>query len=115
MMLVLEHPTAYGLLHAAVSIVFAGVLSSGVAYTLQITGQKGLNPTIASIAMCLESVFGAIGGWLILGQRLSGREILGCALMFTAIVLAQLPPLPAGKRAGQIQHTDIHYEQGAQS
>ena len=115
MMLVLEHPTAYGLLHAAVSIVFAGVLSSGVAYTLQITGQKGLNPTIASIAMCLESVFGAIGGWLILGQRLSGREILGCALMFTAIVLAQLPPLPAGKRAGQIQHTDIHYEQGAKS
>lgn len=86
-----------------------------MAYTLQITGQKGLNPTIASIAMCLESVFGAIGGWLILGQRLSGREILGCALMFTAIVLAQLPPLPAGKRAGQIQHTDIHYEQGAQS
>lgn len=91
LMLIFEHPTVYGLTHAAVSILFAGVLSSGVAYTLQIAGQKGLNPAIASIAMCLESVFGAIGGWLILDEKLTPREMSGCALMFTAIVLAQLP------------------------
>lgn len=91
LMLIFERPTAADLFHAAFPIIFAGIFSSGVAYTFQIVGQKGLNPTIASIAMCLESVFGAIGGWLILGQKLSPREVLGCALMFTAIVLAQIP------------------------
>ena len=91
LMLIFERPTAAALIHAAFPIIFAGIFSSGVAYTFQIVGQKGLDPTIASIAMCLESVFGAIGGWVILGQKLSGREILGCALMFTAIVLAQIP------------------------
>lgn len=91
LMLIFEHPTAGGLARAAVSILFAGVLSSGVAYTLQIVGQKGLNPTIASIAMCLESVFGAVGGWLLLGEKLSVREMSGCALMFAAIVLASVP------------------------
>ena len=77
-------------------IVFCGVFSSGVAYTLQILGQKDLNPAIASLIMCLESVFSAIGGWLILHQSLSAREGIGCALIFTAVVLAQLP---LGKRA----------------
>ena len=70
---------------------FCGVFSSGVAYTLQILGQKDLNPAIASLIMCLESVFSAIGGWLILHQSLSAREGIGCALIFTAVVLAQLP------------------------
>lgn len=73
------------------SIAYCGFLSSGVAYTLQIVGQKDLNPTIASLAMCLESVFGALFGWLILNDVLTGRELAGCALMFTAVVLAQLP------------------------
>lgn len=91
LMLVFEHPTPDALAHAAASILFAGVLSSGVAYTLQIVGQDGLNPTIASIAMCLESVFGALGGWLILGERLSGRELAGCGLTFLAIILSQIP------------------------
>lgn len=86
-----EHPTAADIGHAAFAIFFAGILSSGVAYTLQIVGQSGLDPTIASIAMCLESVFGAIGGWLIQGQTLSARETLGSALMFSAIILSQLP------------------------
>lgn len=94
LMLIFEHPALSDIWHAALPVIFAGILSSGVAYTLQIVGQKGLNPTISSIAMCLESVFGAIGGWLILGQKLSSREIMGCALMFTAIVLAQIPLRP---------------------
>lgn len=72
-------------------ILYAGVLSSGVAYTLQIIGQKGVNPTIASLVLSLESVISVLAGWVILGQSMSGREILGCVLMFCAIVLAQLP------------------------
>ena len=72
-------------------LVYCGVLSSGVAYTLQILGQKELNPAIASLIMCLESVFSALGGWLILHQRLSVREGFGCVLIFAAVVLAQLP------------------------
>ena len=76
---------------AAVSIAYCGILSSGVAYTLQIVGQKELDPTIASMAMCMESVFSALAGWLILGQTLSGVELAGCALMFAAIIGAQIP------------------------
>ena len=76
---------------AAVSIAYCGIMSSGVAYTLQIVGQKNLDPTIASLAMCMESVFSALAGWLILGQTLSAAELAGCALMFGAIVAAQLP------------------------
>ena len=66
-------------------------VTSGVGYTLQIVGQKGMNPAVASLIMSLESVISVIAGWLILGQALSGREIFGCVLMFGAIVLAQLP------------------------
>lgn len=90
-----ETPTLADFAANAWPIVFCGVFSSGVAYTLQILGQKDLNPAIASLIMCLESVFSAIGGWLILHQSLSAREGIGCALIFTAVVLAQLP---LGKR-----------------
>ena len=76
---------------AWVPILYAGVLSCGVAYTLQIIGQNGLNPTVASLLMSLESVFSVLAGWVLLGQKLSGREILGCAVIFAAIVLAQIP------------------------
>ena len=72
-------------------IAYCGVMSSGVAYTLQILGQRDLNPAIASLIMCLESVFSALGGWLLLHQNLSLREGFGCALIFAAVVLAQLP------------------------
>lgn len=72
-------------------ILYAGILSCGVAYTLQIVGQKGMNPTIASLIMSLESVVSAIAGWIILGQVLSAGEIAGCIIMFAAIILAQLP------------------------
>lgn len=72
-------------------VLYCGVLSSGVAYTLQIIGQKGVNPTIASLVLSLESVISVLAGWVILRQSMSGRELLGCLLMFSAIVLAQLP------------------------
>ena len=72
-------------------IAYCGVFSSGVAYTLQVVGQKDLYPAIASLIMCMESVFSALGGWLLLHQNLSARESVGCALIFAAVVLAQLP------------------------
>lgn len=90
-MFLFEQPTWESIQAAALPILYAGIMSSGVGYTLQIVAQKGLNPTIASLAMSLESVFSALAGWVILGQALSLRELGGCALMFAAIVLAQLP------------------------
>lgn len=72
-------------------ILFLGIFSGGIAYTLQIVGQKYAEPAVASITMSLEGVFATLGGWLISGNALSGREWFGCALVFTAIVLAQLP------------------------
>ena len=76
--------------YAWIPILYAGVLSCGVAYTLQIIGQRGLNPTVASLLMSLESVFSVLAGWVLLGEALSVREILGCILIFSAVVLAQL-------------------------
>ena len=72
-------------------LLYAAVLSSAVGYTLQIVGQKALNPTLASLLMSLESVFAALAGWVILRQGLSPRELSGCALVFAAVILAQLP------------------------
>lgn len=89
--LLFESPSMSGILAAWLPILYAGVMSCGVAYTLQIIGQKGMNPTVASLVLSLESCISVIAGWLILGQQLSGREILGCVLMFGAIILAQLP------------------------
>ena len=89
--LIFENPNITDILQAWMPILYAGILSCGVAYTLQIVGQKGMNPTVASLIMSLESCISVIAGWLILGQNLSSREIFGCVLMFGAIVLAQLP------------------------
>lgn len=86
-----ETPTIADFSSNALPILYCGVFSSGVAYTLQILGQRDLNPAIASLIMCLESVFSAVGGWLILSQSLSLRESAGCVLIFAAVVLAQLP------------------------
>lgn len=76
---------------AAIPILYCGILSSGVAYTLQIIGQKGMDPTVASLIMSMESVFSVVFGFLILGQSMSLRELCGCLFMCVAIVLAQLP------------------------
>ena len=67
------------------------MISSGVGYTLQIIGQRTVNPTVASLIMSLESVFAALAGWVLLSQPLSPKEITGCVLVFVAVVLAQLP------------------------
>ena len=89
-MLVMEQPDIHNILAAWLPILYAGALSSGVGYTLQIIGQKGMNPTIASLILSLESVISVLAGMVILDEQLSSREILGCVLMFIAIVLAQL-------------------------
>lgn len=73
------------------SLAFAGILSMGVAYSLQIVGQKHLEPTSASLIMSLESVFAALGGWLILKERMTVWELLGSALVFCAVILSQIP------------------------
>ena len=74
---------------AILPLLFLGIGSSGIAYTLQIIGQKGVNPAVASIIMSLESVFGAIGAALVLGEKMSAREYLGCAVVFVAVILSQ--------------------------
>lgn len=89
-MFIFEKPDPVAIGEAWFSIFYAGVLSSGVAFTLQVVAQKNLNPTVASLIMSLESVFAALTG-AVFGERLTSNEILGCALVFLAIILAQLP------------------------
>ena len=86
-----EEPKISAILLAWAPILYAGVLSCGVAYTLQIVAQKNTDPVIASLLLSLESVFAVIAGWLVLKQLLSLREGLGCLLVFIAIVVTQLP------------------------
>ena len=90
-MILFEHPELEQVLAAWQPIVYAGVLSSGVGYTLQIIAQKNTDPTVASLLMSLESVFSVLAGWVILGEKLSSRELFGCVLVFAAVILAQLP------------------------
>ena len=92
-----EEPRMPAILAAAFPILYAGVLSCGVAYTLQIVAQKDTDPTVASLLMSLESVFSLLAGWVILRQRLSGRELLGCVCVFAAVILAQLPAKDSAK------------------
>lgn len=96
LMLLFEKPDIRVIASAWLPLLYTGVLSSGVGYTLQIIAQKDVNPTVASLLMSLESVFSALAGWVILGQSLSGRELAGCLMIFAAIILAQLP---LGKKA----------------
>lgn len=90
-MFLFETPDLSMILMAWLPILYAGVLSCGVAYTLQVVGQKNMNPTVASLILSMESCISVLAGWLILGQALSSRELLGCVLMFAAIILAQIP------------------------
>lgn len=89
--LLFEQPSFPQILAAWMPILYAGAMSSGVGYTLQVVAQKNVNPTLASLIMSLESVVSVLAGWLLLNQQLSSKELLGCALVFCAIVLAQLP------------------------
>lgn len=91
LMFFFESPEISKIASAWIPIGYAGILSSGVGYTLQIVGQKHTKPTQASLVMSLESVFSVVAGWIILQETLSGRELLGCMLIFLAISIAQLP------------------------
>lgn len=90
-MLLTETVVLKDILACWLPICYTGILSCGVGYTLQILAQKDTDPTLASIAMSMESVFAVVFGWILQGDALGGKEILGCVLMFAAIVLAQLP------------------------
>ena len=90
-MIFTETPTWGSLVDCAIPLAYAGCLSMGVAYSLQIIGQQKLDSVPASIIMSLESVFAALAGWLLLNERMSPREMTGCTLLFTAVILSQLP------------------------
>lgn len=92
-----ETPTISGIMAAGFAIFYCGVFSAGVGYTLQMVAQKDTDPTIASLLMSLESVFGAVGGYFILHEVLSSKELIGCVVMFAAIIVAQIP-LPEKKK-----------------
>lgn len=96
--LILEEPSAAQIWEGIVPILYAGIMSCGVAYTLQIIGQKGMNPTIASLILSLESVIAAVAGFaayrigfLQTDQTLTARQVLGCVIVFSAVILVQLP------------------------
>lgn len=88
---IFEDISISAIIDCAIPILYAGALSGGVGFTLQILGQRHTNPTVASLILSLESFFGALFGFLILQERMSPREILGCILMFAAIIISQLP------------------------
>ena len=87
----IETPVWEGIVSAAVPILYCGVVSGGIGYTLQIVAQKFTDPTVASLLMSLESVFAVIAGAVLLGEQMSSRELLGCVVMFIAIILVQVP------------------------
>lgn len=90
-MVLTESPSLTALASCAGPILYVGIMSSGVAYTLQILAQKGSNPTVVSLLLSLEAVFATVSGAIILHEVMSGREIFGCGLMLVAVILAQLP------------------------
>jgi len=89
-----EIPTWSDICAAAIPLLYAGVISCGIGYTLQIIGQQHLSATVASLIMSLESVFATLAGWLILHEVLSTKELIGCGLVFIAVLLTQLPLAP---------------------
>ena len=88
---ILEKPELGSILQAWLPLLYTGLLSSGVGYTLQILGQRKASPTVASLILSLESVFAALAGWLLKGEALLPKELFGCVLVFAAVVIAQLP------------------------
>jgi len=90
-MMLFEQPKVSAISNAWLTIVYAGLFSGCGAYTLQMLGQRRVEPTTASLLLSPENVFSALAGWVILGQRLSARELAGCALVFIAIISSQLP------------------------
>ena len=102
--LITESITMEGIREAIIPILYAGIMSGAVGYTLQIVGQRDTDPTIASLLMCLESVFAVLTGAIILGEKMTVRETVGCILMFSAVILAQLSPVISSLRRGGRSH-----------
>lgn len=96
-----ETITWEGIREALIPILYAGILSGAVGYTLQILGQRDTDPTVASLLMCLESVFALLTGAVLLGEKMTVREAVGCVMMFTAVVLAQLSPVMSRRRRSE--------------
>ena len=96
-MFIFEHPDMTAIRAAGIPILYAGLMSGAVGYTLQIVAQKHTDPSVASLLMSMESVFSALAGWVILGQGLTAKELFGCVLLFTAVILSQIP---AGEQKG---------------
>jgi drug/metabolite transporter (DMT)-like permease len=99
-----ETITWEGIRAALIPILYAGILSGAVGYTLQVLGQRDTDPTVASILMCLEAVFATLSGVIILGETMKPREIAGCVLMFSAVILAQLSPVISSIRRSGRSH-----------
>ena len=90
LMMALETPKLSGIIGGILPLLYLGILSSGIAFTLQVLGQARLEPALASVIMSLESVFGALGGVVLLGERMNAAETVGCVLVFVAVIVAQL-------------------------
>lgn len=101
MMFLFEHPTAAAVKSAMVPLLYSGIMSCGLAYTFQIVGQKYTESTVASLLMCMESVFGVLCAAVILKELLTGREILGCVIMFAAIIVSQLSDVITARFSGK--------------
>ena len=91
MMLITGVPSYEAFVLAAPAFIYTGIMSNGIAYTLQVIGQRGINSSIASLIMSLESVMGAIFAVLLLDESMSTKEVIGAILMFVAVIIAQLP------------------------
>lgn len=99
-MFLFEQPSLDMIVKAAFPILYAGILSSGIAYTLQMEGQKYAEPAVAAVIMSLESVFAVLGGWIVLQEKLSVRELWGCGLVFIAVIMAQTPEMFRSRLSG---------------
>ncbi|WP_027728006.1 DMT family transporter [Treponema sp. C6A8] len=99
LMLIFDHPVWAAIKVCAPALLYSGIMSCGIAYTLQIVGQKYCEATIASLLMCMESVFAVLSAAIILGEKLTPREITGCTIMFSAIVISQLADVIRAKKA----------------
>lgn len=100
-MFIFEHPDLTEIKTAAPSLLYSGIMSCGIAYTLQIVGQKHASPVVASLLMCLESVFAVITAAIILHEGMSVRETIGCVVMFSAIILSQVSETLSAKKQNQ--------------
>ena len=97
-----EPVTCEGIREALIPILYAGIMSGAVGYTLQVMGQRDTDPTVASLLMCMEAVFAVLTGVLLIGEKMTVRETVGCVLMFCAVILAQLSPVISSiRRNGQ--------------